>query len=93
MTGSGLRRVSDGGVTTFGGWWLDGGHRVPGYVSDALTRLRASRLLALGDPAPWGMARAALTDAGTARFEQLRQQALGVSADQLTADCRGFEAP
>jgi hypothetical protein len=83
-----LRRVSAGGVTKLGDRWRDHGHRVPDYVTDALTALRQDGLVTLTDPHPGGMARAALTDAGTARFEQLRQLALGISAAQSTATLR-----
>lgn len=74
-----LRRVSDGGVTKLGGCWLERGHRVPGYVTDALTALRQRGLVTLTDHEPGGMARAVLTENGTARFEHLCQSALGTS--------------
>ncbi len=83
-----LRRVSAGGVTKLGDRWRDHGHRVPDYVTDALTALRQDGLVTLTDPHPGGMARAALTDVGTARFEQLRQLTLGISAAQSTATVR-----
>lgn len=83
-----LRRVDDGGVARLGEWWLDWGHQVPGYVTDALTELCRRELVVLRDldPAAGCMARAALTDAGTIRYEQLRRQrqtALQMSALQL----------
>lgn len=66
-----LRRVSGGGVAQAGDCWLDGGHRVPGYVADALTEFLAGGLVALAGQDPYGMRRAALTDTGTARYEGL----------------------
>jgi hypothetical protein len=77
-----LRRVSNGGVTKLGNRWRDHGHLIPDYVTNALTELHEGALVTLADPHPGGMARAALTDAGTARFEQL---ALGISAAQFMA--------
>lgn len=69
----GLRRVSGGGVAKLGDRWLEGGHRVPGYVTEALAVLCGDGLVTLADPEPWGMARAALTDVDTARYQQLCQ--------------------
>lgn len=68
-----LRRVREGGVAQAGDCWLESGHRVPGYVTDALTRLLAGGLVALADQDPYGLRRAALTDAGTVRYERLHQ--------------------
>lgn len=78
-----LRRVNDGGVTRLGDdRWRDDGRRVPGYVTDALNDLLTGGLVTLADPYPdpraEGMARAALTDAGTTRFEQHCQIGLGM---------------
>lgn len=77
-----LRRVLDGGVTRLDGRWRDHGHLVPGYVIDALDELLTARLIQLAKPDPTadGMALAALTNAGTARFEQLCRTALDVPA-------------
>lgn len=69
-----LRRVSGGDVARVGGGWLDGGHRVPGYVAHALTELLAGGLVVLVDRDPYGMRRGALTDSGAARYEWLCQQ-------------------
>jgi hypothetical protein len=69
-----LRRVSEGGVTRMGDRWLDSGHRVPGYVANALTELLQRTLVTLADPDPGGMRRSALTDSGAARYERLCQQ-------------------
>ncbi|MGH3872568.1 MAG: hypothetical protein ACRDSR_13855 [Pseudonocardiaceae bacterium] len=69
-----LRRVTDGGIARTGGCWLDGGHRVPGYVTGALTESLAGGLVALADQDPYGMRRATLTDSGAARYEWLCQQ-------------------
>lgn len=70
-----LRRVNDEGVVRVGEWWLDRGHRVPGYVTDALAELYRRELVVLGDPDSTAgyMARAALTDSGSARYVVLCQ--------------------
>ncbi|MGH3702268.1 MAG: hypothetical protein ACRDQY_23025 [Pseudonocardiaceae bacterium] len=47
-----LRRVSDGGVTNLDGCWLDGGRRVPGYVTETLGELLAAGLIVLADQQP-----------------------------------------
>lgn len=65
-----LRRVHDGKVTRLGDRWRDRGHPVPGYVTDAMDELLTAGLVILADPAE-GMVPAALTNAGTARLEQL----------------------
>ncbi|MDQ2881247.1 MAG: hypothetical protein M3Y48_08390 [Actinomycetota bacterium] len=84
-----LRRVFDGEVTRLDGCWRDHGHLVPGYVTDALTELLTSRLVTLADPDPTAqnIAPATLTNAGTARFEQLCETALGLPAAQCTILC------
>lgn len=92
-----LRRVSDGGVARLGEWWLDWGHRVPGYVTDALAELCRRELVVLRDPNPTAgcMARGALTDSGACRYEQLcwqRKTALRVSALQCGASCARLAA-
>lgn len=69
-----LRRVSCSGVAQVGDCWLDGGHRVPGYIADALTELLAGGRVALADQDPYGLRRGALTDSGAARYEWLCQQ-------------------
>ncbi|MGH3837590.1 MAG: hypothetical protein ACRDSF_18095 [Pseudonocardiaceae bacterium] len=69
-----LRRVAGGGVTQASGCWLDSGHRVPGYVADALTQLLAGGLVALADQDPYGMRRLTLTDSGATRYTWLCQQ-------------------
>jgi hypothetical protein len=61
-------------VARLGDCWLESGHRVPSYVTDALTELLAGGLVALADQDPYGLRRAALTDAGTIRYEWLGQQ-------------------
>jgi hypothetical protein len=68
-----LRRVFDGEVTRWSGCWHDHGHRVPGYVTNALDELLAEGLVMLTDPDPIAedAVPAALTDAGTARFKHL----------------------
>lgn len=65
-----LRRVHDGKVTRRGDRWRDRGHPVPGYVTDALDELLMVGLVILADPVE-GVVRAALTNGGTARLEQL----------------------
>jgi hypothetical protein len=84
-----LRRVFDGEVARRDGCWRDHGHVVPGYVTDALNELLTGGLVMLADPDPTaqGIAAAALTNAGVARFEQLCQTALGLSAAQCTMLC------
>ncbi len=84
-----LRRVFDGEVTRFDGCWRDHGHLVPGYVTDALNELLTGGLVTLADPDPTAenIAPAALTNAGTARFEQLCQKAQGLPAAQCTILC------
>lgn len=75
-----LRRVLDGEVTRLNDCWRDHRHVVPGYVTNALNELLMGGLVMLADPDPMtgGMAIAALTSAGIARFEQLCRIALGV---------------
>lgn len=85
-----MRRVSAGQVTRLGEGWLDRGHPVPDYVTNALTQLCDGALVALADSKPGGMSRVALTDAGTDRFEQLCRIALGISAAQFMACYRRF---
>lgn len=87
-----LRRVSGGGVAKVGHRWLESGHQVPGYVAGALARLLASGLVMLVNPNPTAGAavRAALTNAGTDRYERLCQKALQMPAAQLLALCRRF---
>ena len=83
-----LRRVSDGGVTQAGACWLDSGHRVPGYIADALTELLGKGLVALADQDPYGLRRSALTDSGAARYQRLcrqRQVTLRVPAPRFGA--------
>ncbi|HET9254947.1 MAG TPA: hypothetical protein VFO16_07060, partial [Pseudonocardiaceae bacterium] len=72
-----LRRVFDGEVVKLGRCWRDHGHRVPGYVTEALDELLTGGLVTLTDPGPMaeGSALAALTSSGTVRFEQLCQRA------------------
>lgn len=80
-----LRRVSIGGVAKVDRRWLESGHQVPGYVTNALARLLAGGLVMLVDPDPSaeGMARAALTNAGTDHYERLCQRALRMPAAQF----------
>ncbi len=91
----GLRRVSGGGVAKLGDRWLESGHCVPGYVTESLAVLCGDGLVTLADPEPWGMARAALTDVGTARYQQLcqqRQTVLRVPVPRFGATCRRLGA-
>jgi hypothetical protein len=87
-----LRRVSIGGVTKVGHRWLESGHRIPGYVTNSLAGLLAGGLVMLRDtdPTAGDMGRAALTNAGTDRYEQLCQKALRMPAAQFIALCRRF---
>lgn len=84
-----LRRVFDGEVTRLDGCWWDHGHLVPGYVTGALNELLTGGLVTLADPDPTAgkISAAALTNVGTARFEQLCQTALGLTAAQCTILC------
>jgi hypothetical protein len=68
-----LRRVFDGEVTRLDGCWRDHGHLVPRYVMDALNELLTGGLVMIRVDSE-------LTDAGTARFEQLCKIALGLPA-------------
>jgi hypothetical protein len=61
-------------VAQVGDCWLESGHRVPSYVTDALTELLAGGLVVLADQDPYGLRCAALTESGTARYEWLGQQ-------------------
>ena len=69
-----LRRVTGGGVTQAGDCWLENGHRIPGYIADALTALLAGGLVTLADQDPYGLRRSALTDSGATRYECLCQR-------------------
>lgn len=70
-----LRRAHRGGVGNLDGWWLDSGHRVPGYVADALDRFTRTGLLALGeaDLESCGVRRVTVTDTGCAEYLALCQ--------------------
>ncbi|MGQ0717525.1 MAG: hypothetical protein ACT4NP_09465 [Pseudonocardiales bacterium] len=86
-----LRRVSEGGIAKMGDCWLESGHRVPGYVASSLTELVAGGLVALADQDPYGLRRSALTDAGTVRYEglrQLRQVALQGARPRFGTTCQ-----
>ncbi|MGH3778319.1 MAG: hypothetical protein ACRDRR_21690 [Pseudonocardiaceae bacterium] len=85
-----LRRVSSGGMAKLGDRWLDSGHRIPGYVTEALAVLCGDGLVTMADPEPGRMARPALTDVGAARYQQLceqRQTALRVPAARVGTTC------
>lgn len=79
-----LRRVSDGGVTNLDGCWLDGGRRVPGYVTETLGELLAAGLIVLADQQSGGMRRSTLTDCGAARYQRLAQQRQAVPDDVIS---------
>lgn len=66
-----LRRVSVGGIAKMYDRWFDGGLRVPGYVTDALTELSDKELVVLAELDTCGMQRAALTVAGTVHYQRL----------------------
>lgn len=54
---------------------LENGHRIPGYVTDALIRLHEDGLVvAAPNPMAGGLARAVRTDAGTIRYQRLCEQ-------------------
>lgn len=67
-----LRRVHDGDVVLVGGQWLDHEHPVASYLPDALVELVRTGLIvvAIADDATSTL-RAALTTAGTARYQEL----------------------
>lgn len=69
-----LRRVSAGGIAKMNDHWFDGGLRVPGYVTDALTVLCDKELVVLAELDTCGMQRAALTVAGTVDYQRLCTQ-------------------
>lgn len=69
-----LRRVSAGGIGSIGDHWLEYGRQIPGYVSDTLAWLCDSDAVVLAERDGSGMQRAALTEAGNARFQQLCRQ-------------------
>lgn len=69
-----LRRVNAGGIARMGDQWFDHGRQIPDYVADSLAALCDSSAVALAELDGWGMRRAALTNAGRARFQQLCRQ-------------------
>ncbi|MFY9806602.1 MAG: hypothetical protein WCC38_18655 [Pseudonocardiaceae bacterium] len=69
-----LRRVKAGGIALRGDHWLEHGRRIPGYVAGALAASCDSSAVTLAEPDHWRMRRAALTNAGSARFQQLCRQ-------------------
>jgi hypothetical protein len=83
-----LRRVFDGELSRLD---VAGGTMATLYrnITDALNELLTGGLVTLTDPDPTAgkIALAALTNAGTARFEQLCQTALGFPAAQCTILC------
>lgn len=83
-----LRRVSTGAIAKLGDRWLEGGRRVPGYVSDALTALCERGLVTQSDPdqATDGLARAALTAAGINRYLQLCRHRQGAGRMPASPD-------
>lgn len=86
-----LRRVNGGGVTQVGACWLESGHRVPGYLADALTGLLAGGLVTLAGRDPYGLRRSTLTGSGAARYDrlcQLQQADFQVPAPRLGAACQ-----
>jgi hypothetical protein len=66
-----LRRVSAGGIARMGDHWFDHGPQIPSDVADALAILCDSSAVALAELGGSGLQRAALTDTGSARFQQL----------------------
>ncbi|MGH3602051.1 MAG: hypothetical protein ACRDQH_17535, partial [Pseudonocardiaceae bacterium] len=50
-----LRRVSGGGIARMGDHWLEHGHRIPGYVADALGVMCDNGVVALAELDVWGM--------------------------------------
>lgn len=69
-----LRRVSGGGIAKMDDHWLEHGHRIPGYIADALTALCDTGVVALAEVDVWAMRRAVLTDTGIIRYKQLNRQ-------------------
>jgi hypothetical protein len=68
-----LRRVSSGGIARMGDHWLEHGRRIPGYIADALAVLCDNDVVSLAELDVWSMQRAALTDTGTVRYQQLNR--------------------
>lgn len=62
-------------MANLAGQWLDSGHRVPGYVADAMDELTSAGLLELGeeDPDSCGARRITVTDAGCGHYVALCQ--------------------
>jgi hypothetical protein len=69
-----LRRVSAGGIARMGDHWFDHGRQIPGYVADTLAMLCDGSAVALAELDGSDLQRAALTDTGSARFQQLCRQ-------------------
>lgn len=71
-----LRRVgeSEGGVAEWGSRYYYRGHPMMPWLEGSLATLVAAALITLADPDPagFGVRRATLTEAGYARYEQLR---------------------
>jgi hypothetical protein len=49
-------------MTRLGGWWLESGCQISGYVTDTLSALAKRRPVTLAKAELWGIARAVLTD-------------------------------
>ncbi|MGH3547784.1 MAG: hypothetical protein ACRDQU_06645 [Pseudonocardiaceae bacterium] len=70
-----LSRVHDGGVTHLHGDYFDRNVLTPGYLAEPFARLADTGSLALADPDPTGRQQVTITDAGHARYTELRSAA------------------
>ncbi|MGH4008681.1 MAG: hypothetical protein ACRDTH_11105 [Pseudonocardiaceae bacterium] len=70
-----LRRAHQGGMANLAGQWLDSGHRVPGYVADAMDELTGAGLLRFDeeDPDACGARRITVTESGCVHYVALCQ--------------------
>jgi hypothetical protein len=67
-----LRRALGSGVAKAGGIYVDGGHPMGRYLIGTFTELIDCGLLVLADEDEWGLRRVTVTDAGQARYAQIR---------------------
>jgi hypothetical protein len=67
-----LRLACDGGVVKVGDRYVDGGFPTPGYLAGVFDGLINAGLLTLTEEDPYGMRQVSVTEAGRARYAQLR---------------------
>ncbi|MGH3695059.1 MAG: hypothetical protein ACRDRX_13910 [Pseudonocardiaceae bacterium] len=70
-----LSRVNNGGVTRQDDHYFDRGEPAPDYLAGPFADLTDTGSLVLGDPDPTGRQQVTITDAGYARYGQLRSEA------------------